>query len=174
MPIVRLTMPTTIETTASIGRRGASDASTRIGLVTLQGRQDQRSPEAGGHADRAGRRIGGRHARHDRVLDRRHLVDPEAKRCRRRRAGGGAVRCIGDGADGLPGQHDETVIDRGLIDRDRIEALADLEVDCLALLVDGRPSAAIPSWNRSRRRTSGRWASSSNSSAASMRPWIAT
>ena len=62
----------------------------------------------------------------------------------------------------------------GVVDGDGVETLADLEGDRLARA--RRPSASRDrraSWSRARRRTSGRWASSSNSSSASIRPWIA-
>ena len=82
-----------------------------------------------------------------------------------------AVGDVGRGADRFARDDDEPGVERGVVDGDPVEAVADLERDPLAAVLEGRPSASSRrTWRRVRRKTSGRWASSSNSSSASIRP----
>ena len=105
------------------------------------------------------------------MLDRRDLLDDRPDR--RRRAGGrrGAVAEVAGDAVRLARHDDEAVVERVAVDADRVEALVDLERDGLARVLERRPARRAPrASSRVRRKTSGRWSASSNSSSASIRP----
>ena len=108
---------------------------------------------------------------HDRVLDRRDLLDQQADRRRRAPSRRDAVGQVGRGPDRFARDDHEPDVERGIVDGDRVEALAELE----GHRARGRPRTTpsgrrARSCSRVRRKTSGRWASSSNSSSASIRP----
>ena len=159
---------------ATSGRRGASGRQDAHRLVALEGREDQRAARA--------RRSSGR----DPVAG-SSVGTPATVACStdetcsiRSRSGvvGGVPAGTRSGASAAV-----PTDSRGTTTRpasraawsigDGVEPLADLEVDRLGAARRPSPSRSrSASWNRTRRSTSGRWASSSNSSSASIRPWI--
>ena len=112
-------------------------------LIAFEGRDDERASKTGSHTGRAARRVDRRHPGHRGVLDRRQLLDPQAQRDIRRRAGRDAVGRVGRRPDGLARDDDEPVRDRVVVDGDPVETLAHLEVHGLSLLVDRRPAATV-------------------------------
>ena len=83
-------------------------------------------------------------AQHDRVLDRRDLVDarPDGRIGRESRRD--PVRQVGGRADRLAWDDDEPGIQRCVVHADRVEALADFEPDGLSLVLEHPPVAAGP------------------------------
>ena len=143
-------------------------------LVGLEGREDERPPESGRQPWLA-RRIEARDAEDDRMLDRRDLLDAEPDGRRRVRARRNAVRDVGRACP---------TDSRGMTTSPASSAES-------STAIPSRPSRtskstrsrrssnetqrlSLRSWRRVRRKTSGRWASSSNSSSASMRPLTLT
>ena len=112
-----------------------------------------------------------RDAQHDRVLDRRDLVDPQPDRGRRWGPRRDAVGDVGGGPDRFARDDDEARC-RGR--RRRWRSRRGPRGPRTATRSRRSSNVTQPpsrrSWRRVRRKTSGRWASSSNSSSASIRP----
>ena len=85
-------------------------------------------------------RVEARDAEHDRVLDRRDLLDPEADRGVGWRAGRDAVGDVGGGADRFAGHDHEPGVEGRVVDGDPVEAVADLELDALAAVLERDPA----------------------------------
>ena len=109
-------------------------------LGTFECGQDQRPAEAGRHRGRP-RRVEDRHADHDRVLHRRDLLDPQPGRRLGRRPGRHAIGDVGGRPLRFADDHDEPALERGIVHGDRVEAVADLERDALATIVEVGPAA---------------------------------
>ena len=138
-------------------------------LGWLERGQHERATQTGGQPRRAGVVEAG-HADHDRMLDRRDLLDQQADRRLGCGPGRHPIDEVGRGPDGFARDDHEPDVERGVVDGDRLEALADLEGHPLPAVLERHPRRRAGRCSRVRRKTSGRWASSSNSSSASIRP----
>ena len=76
------------------------------------------------------------------MLDGRDLLDAEPHGGVRRRARGDPVRSVGGLPHRLARDDDEASVERGMVDGDRLEAVAQLEIDGGGVLVDGHPVRA--------------------------------
>ena len=112
-------------------------------LVGLEGRQDQRPAEARRHSWLACR-VEDRNTEHDRVLDRRDLIDPKADRGGRGGARRDAIGDIRGRPDRFTRDDDQPGIEDAVVDGDRVEAFPDLEVDALAAVLERHPRAVGP------------------------------
>ena len=121
------TTPPARQATATSGRRRSPPVRTRIASDALERGQDQRATQTGGQPRRAGVVEAG-HADHD-----RHARPTRPARPGSRTGVAGAVpggtRSARSAAvaDGFARDDDEPDVERGVVDGDRVEALADLE-----------------------------------------------
>ena len=78
------------------------------------------------------------------MLDRGDLVDPETDRGRRGGPGRDAVGDVGGRPDRLARHDDEPRVEGAVVDGDAVEALADLEIDALPVVLEGDPASVGP------------------------------
>ena len=137
-PIDTRTSPATRQIAARSGRAGPAVGKDAHRLRWFERGHDQRPPKAFGHPDLA---IGGaaRHADRDRVLDRGDLFDPQPHR-RVGREVAGPVLHVRRRPDGFAADDDQPAVQRVGVDPDLVQALADLEGDRLAVVLECGPA----------------------------------
>ena len=112
-------------------------------LVGLERGQDERPPESGRELWFPGFVETG-DAEHDGVLDGRDLLDAQPDRGFGRRAGRDPVGEIGGRSDRFARDDDQTGIERRVVHDDPLEAVAHVESDALAAIVEGDPAGRMP------------------------------
>ena len=131
-------------------------------------------PRPGGELRRPLRRPA-RDAEHDRVLDRGDVLDAQPDGRGRGRPGRDAVGDVGGGPDRLARHDDEPGVQVGVVDAIDVQPFVDLRTPRPRVVVERAPAGSVAGARaRVRRNTSGRWASSSKSASASIRPVIRT